>query len=161
MDLHETGNLLERIAIHYPAFEKQISKDGQMNRAVAEEWQRIIGFLSYEDAIARLDAWMEGDDHKKAPMAIDFKLVKPKRKDEAFHAPISHIWKIVRGELYDEEDRIYFVDPANYLPFYWNEDGIACQGKTQYRHIRRGGEYEKENQQTFAGAADTGLPAGS
>lgn len=161
MDLHEIGNLLERIAIHYPAFEKQISKDGKMNRAVAEEWQRIIGYLSYDEAIARLDAWMEGDDHKKAPMAMDFKLTKPRHKDDAFHAPISHIWKIVRGELYDEEDRIYVVDPTVELPFYWDEDGYACQGKIQYRHIRRGAQYGKENQQTFAGAADTRLPAGS
>ena len=162
MDLREIGKLCEKILVHYPGFSKQcLTPDGNMSRSFLEEWHRIIGFLSYEDAIARLDAWMEGDDHKKAPMAVDFKLVKPKRKDEAFHAPISHIWRIERGRLFDEEDREYVVDPTNELPFYWNEDGIACQGKTQYRHIRRGGEYGKGTEQAFTGKTDTGVSAES
>lgn len=162
MDLKETGKLCEKILVHYPSFAKQcLTPDGNMSRSFLEEWNRIIGFLSYEDAIERLDAWMEGDDHKKAPMAVDFKLTKPRHKDDAFHAPISHIWRIERGRLFDEEDREYVVDPTVELPFYWDENGYACQGKIQYRHIRRGAEYGKENQQTFAGAADTRLPAGS
>lgn len=162
MDLKEIGDLLVKICIHYPTSIKNFTdKEGKLDKRIAEEWQRIIGFLSYEDAIARLDAWMEGDDHKKAPMAIDFKLVKPKRKDEAFHAPIIHIWRIERGRLFDEEDREYVVDPTNELPFYWNEDGIACQGKTQYRHIRRGGEHGKGTEQAFTGKTDTGVSAES
>lgn len=139
MDHSGIEKLIKTIGINYPQSRKYFeSSGGGISESVINEWYRQIGYLSYEDAVARLDAWMESEDHKRAPMAVDFKLVKPRKKDDIFHAPISHIWKIIRGRLYDEEDREYVIDPTCELPFYWNEQYIACQGKKQYPHIRRG-----------------------
>ncbi len=129
MDIHEIGNLLERIMVHYPTFEKQVIKDGKLSRAVGEEWHRLIGFLDYDEALARLDAYMEDADNKRPPMAMDFKRVKPRKNSEIFQAPIEHEWKIVNGRLYDQEDREYVVDPTNELPFYYDKEGNICQGK--------------------------------
>lgn len=130
MDIHEIGNLLERIMVHYPTFEKQVIKDGKLSRAVGEEWHRLIGFLTFDDAVARLDSYLMSEDNKKPPMATDFLKHKPKKEVETFHAPISHQWRVEKGRLFDEEDREYVVDPTDELPFYYDEEGNICQGKT-------------------------------
>ena len=137
--LQEIGDLLERIAMHYPTFVKQISDSNGLRKDVCEEWHRIIGYLEYQELLDRLDAYMDDPDNRKPPMAVDFKHVKSTTKSETFHVKIPHIWKIERGRLYDEEDREYVVNPAIELPFYWNADGVACQGMTSYPWIRRGG----------------------
>ncbi len=147
MDLNEIGDLLERITIHYPAFEKQISKDGRMSKAVAEEWHRLIGFLTFEDALKRFDAYLMSDDSKKPPMATDFLKHKARKKDDIYHAPIEHIWKIVNGRLFDQEDREYVVDPTNELPFYYDKEGNICQGKTiRFYHRTKSERSPSENQ---------------
>lgn len=146
MDLNEIGNLLETIAVHYPATLKNITDpDGGLSKRVCEEWLRLIGFLEYDEAISRLDAYLQSDDPRKPPMAVDFLKTKPRREPNYFRAPIKdRKWKIVKGRLFDEEDREYAINPKNELPFYWDDDGYACQGTEKYDFIRRG-ENETNN----------------
>ena len=136
MDLREIGNLLEKITIHYPAYTKHISDgSGKMRRDVAEEWHRLIGFLSFKDAMERLDAYMEDPDNKRPPMAADFKRYKSKPKDETFHAPIEHQWHLefmkhdphcMHGRMYDQEEREYVHDPTYEDGYHYDQEGRIC-----------------------------------
>ena len=130
----EIGKLLGVISIHYPNHMKNTDLE-----SVIKEWHRIIGFLDYDEALARLDAYMEDAENKKPPMAIDFKRVKPRKALDVFHAPIEHQWKIIKGRLYDEEDREYVVDPTCELPFYYDEEGNICQGNRLLFHRTKSG----------------------
>jgi len=133
-NLNEIGDLLEKIAIHYPAFGKQIqAKDGSLRKDVCEEWQRIIGYLSYEDLIERFDRYMEQDDSHKAPLAMDFRKVRSSAKKEYFHySDPDRVYHLVfppgdvehrRGRVFDEEDREYVHDPTYEGHYHYNKMG--------------------------------------
>ena len=134
MDLKEIGNLLAKISIHYPKFAQQISDEqGRMRRDVAEEWQRIIGFLDYTEAVQRLDKYMESDDGHRIPMPADLKLVKTAPRQEYFSGGAKHQWHIEGGELYDEEGRRWASPSYPDDPFYYDDMGRICQrGRVLY-----------------------------
>ena len=141
MTLELIGELLKAITIHYPKFRDQIVvkkeiKDEKgksiiqefFDSSVLKEWNRIIGFLDYDEALARLDAWMDAGN-SNPPRAVDFKKVpeQPKRPS-IFHAETKHHFRLefwvhrdnygtvyenpAYGQIVDEEGRRY-ADPNN------------------------------------------------
>ena len=134
MDLNSVGKLLTRIAINYPTFKRNIlDSEGKIQKVVAEEWERQIGYLDYEEALDRLDEWMYNSD--KAPRPVDLKKFKPARKSEEWHSPEPHIWHLefmqwdtqrMHGRLYDQEEREYVHDPTYEDGYHYNQDGRIC-----------------------------------
>lgn len=145
MNLHEIGNLLEKISVHYPSFRKHISDEyGHMSRNVAEEWMRIIGYLEYNEALDRLDEHMMGPDGGKAPKPMDLRKIKPAKKSEEWHAPIEHVWHLefskwdvtrMHGRLFDQEDREYVHDPVYEDGYHYDQQGRICtiDGRVVYQ----------------------------
>ena len=145
MNLSEIGNLLQRISMHYPRFTNQIADaNGNMRRDVAEEWMRLIGFLSFQEALDRLDVYMENNETSKPPMAMDFRRYKPRQKSDEWHSPEPHVWHLefmawdkerMHGRLYDQEDREYVHDPVYEDGYHYDKDGRICtiDGKVVYR----------------------------
>lgn len=136
MNLSETGDLLQRIAMHYPRFQNQIADaNGRMRRDVAEEWMRLIGFLSFQEALDRLDVYMETNETSKPPMAMDFRRYKTREKSEEWHSPEPHVWHLefskwdtnhMHGRLYDQEDREYVHDPVYEDGYHYDQQGRIC-----------------------------------
>ena len=136
MNLNEIGDLFQRIAIHYPRFASQIADShGNMRKEAAEEWQRLIGFLGFEEALERLDLYMENNETQKPPMALDFKRIKPIKQSEEWHALIEHQWHIefmrndphrMHGRVFDQEDREYVHDPTYEDGYHYDTMGRIC-----------------------------------
>lgn len=136
MNLSEIGDLLERIAMHYPRFSSQISDvNGNMRKSVAEEWHRLMGFLSFQDALDRLDTYMMNSETTKPPMAVDFLKFKPAQKSDTWSSPEEHTWHLefhkndpqrMHGRLYDQEDREYVHDPCYMDGYHYNAEGRIC-----------------------------------
>lgn len=137
MDLNEIGDLLEKIAVHYPGTMKNITdRNGGLDKRVCEEWQRVIGFLDFDEALSRLDAYMNSDDSKHAPNAMDFRKVKSQRQAyEYFHSDAVHVWYLsfnssdkeqLHGRLYNEDDMEYVHDPVYEDGYHYNSGGDIC-----------------------------------
>lgn len=137
MNLESIGKLLNTIAVNYPRVRSEISnKDGTKIRMdVLQEWQRQIGYLDYEETLARLDNHMSGPNGAHAPKPMDLKTAKGKPKDETFHAPIEHQWHLefmkwdenrMHGRLYDEEEREYVHDPRYEEGYHYDQNGRIC-----------------------------------
>lgn len=139
MDLSSVGSLLARIAVHYPKFKEQImDKDGRISKFVAEEWHRTIGFLDFDEALARLDSYLKQEEGNRfAPNARDF-LQKPKsngNEREVFHSDAEHEWYVdLQGHLFDEEGREYGSTVCS-ARYYLDEKQRVCQmGMVIYDH---------------------------
>lgn len=128
MQLNEIGNLLQKIALHYPRFQQQICDEkGFLRRDVGEEWLRLIGYLDYDEALRRLDAHLESEDYKRIPMVTDFKKALPGEKKGYFVAGTTHQWRVINGELFDEEYRRYANPACPDEPYYYDNYGRICQ----------------------------------
>lgn len=131
MNLNSVGSLLVKIAVHYPSFRKQIlNSEGNISKAVAEEWERRIGFLSDEEADRLLEAYlMDEEKSRYAPNCAYFLQYKRQALRSSYSAPEREQvrYEIIRGELYDQEGRIY-ADP-NDPDAYWykNAYGSVCK----------------------------------
>lgn len=129
--LKEIGDLQALIAMHYPAFQKQIiGSDGKQRRDIAEEWLRIIGYLDYKDLIDRLDAYMDSDISRKPPMAVDFKKVKANRvAGEVWSGPDNFDRIDSKGRLTDAEGRLYAFPQAPDEVYHYNAEGRIADSK--------------------------------
>ena len=136
MDLNSVGKLLQTISIHYPSFKKHIqNSEGMLSKAVAEEWMRLIGFMTYEEALKKLDDHLLGEDSKFAPDVSFFLKHKVVKREEAFHAPIQHIWHIEfskgdverkHGRVYDQDGCEYVHDPMYDEGYHYDDMGRIC-----------------------------------
>lgn len=141
MDLHETGNLLAKIAIHYPRFETQISDgEGNMRRDVAEEWQRLIGFLSFDEALKKLDTWLVlPDERRKSPPDTTWfvKAARSSTAREHFSAGAGFDRIDALGNLSNEAGMIFaFPDPDRIYEKY-HYDGMGRILDSKGRLVRR------------------------
>ena len=136
MDLNGVSKLLSRISVNYPQFKKQISDGkGMIQRSVAEEWERQIGFLTLEEAMQRFDLYMETEETTRPPKPSDLKRYKPRQKSEEWHAPISHRWHLEfprwdqynrHGRLFDQGGREYVHDPVYEDGYHYDQQGRIC-----------------------------------
>lgn len=139
MDLMSVGKLLGTICIHYPAFKNHcMTEDNKINRLVAQEWYRLIGYMDYEEALTKFDQYLKlPEGNKFAPDVKWFLSSKSDKKErEYFHHRTHHQWHLEfmksdkehrHGRLYDEEGREYIVDPLNEDGFYYDGMGRICQ----------------------------------
>lgn len=130
MDLNSVCRLLTSIAVNYPKFKQQISTDdGKINRAVADEWMKRIGFLDYEEADKRFEKYIMGPDAKYPPTISYFLTFKPEKARPVFRISDKVRYYVgPRGELLDEEGREY-GNPHDYeTPYRMNESGHIVQG---------------------------------
>lgn len=129
MDLNSVAKLLSAISVHYPKFRQQIStEDGKIDRSVAEEWYKRIGYLDYEEADKRFEKYLRTSEAKYPP-TISYFMNYTENKKPQFHYN-GHIKYHVgkHGELLDEEDREY-INPNDMLtPYTYNETGHIVQG---------------------------------
>lgn len=125
--LDEIGDLLERIVMHYPAAAKGIvnPQTGNIRKDVAEEWLRIIGFLDYDELLARLDLYMDSDDNRRRPpMAVDFKKFRSRRA--ANYTPMHTFDRIdSKGQLTDAEGRLYAFPDRPLEKYHWRNGKIV------------------------------------
>lgn len=136
MDLNGVAKLLTRISINYPVFKKQImDSNGLIQKIVAEEWERQIGFLSLEEALERLDVYMEDPANTKPPRAIDLRKTTLRKQTDEWHSPEEHQWHLVfmkwdtrrmHGRLFDQEDREYIHDPVYEDGYHYDNQGRIC-----------------------------------
>lgn len=136
MNLDSIGKLLTKITINYPRFRKDIStQDGsRIRKDVAEEWMRHIGYLSFDEALERLDLYMLGETGNRPPKPIDLRKCRPTRSEE-WHSPEHHSWHLEftkwdtsqrHGRLYDQEGREYVHDPTYEDGYHYNQEGRIC-----------------------------------
>ncbi len=137
MDYPSVAKLLTKISINYPRFKSEIATPNGTNirKEVIEEWHRQIGFLDLDEALERLDLYMEDANNKKAPMAMDFRKYKPRTQSEEWHSPEKHQWHLdfprwdsarMHGRLYDQEDREYVHDPTYEDGYHYDRQGHIC-----------------------------------
>lgn len=137
MDHSGIKQFLQTISVHYPQFRKHIDDgNGAIPKIVIEEWHRVIGFLDYDEAVARLDQYMASEDGNRQPKPMDLRRAGGSRKGDVFHAPIRHDWHLEfqesdkehqNGRLYNQHEYEYVFDPENTDPFYYDKDGHICQ----------------------------------
>ena len=116
------------ISIHYPS-----KTDSEAPEAVIDEWYRIIGHLDYDEAIARLDAWMENPDNKKAPRAVDLKLHSggsAARRYESAEGSIGPYMIDADGNLTNERGMVYAFPQWPDAKFRYDQQGNICYAST-------------------------------
>lgn len=131
MNLNSVGNLLIKIAVHYPAFRKHITNsEGNVSKAIAEEWERRIGFLTEEQADALLEAYlMDEGKNKYAPNCAYFLQYKKQGNRNAYSAPerADLRFTVIGGNLYDQEGRLYADPDDPDARWYKNAYGNICK----------------------------------
>lgn len=128
MDLNSVGILLQTITINYPAARKDImNAEGKISVEVAKEWQRQIGFLDFNEAVARLDAWMENPNNTKAPMPRDLKKAQSSGgAREYFHSSVRHRYHIENGRVYSENGYEFVHDPCYMGKYIYDSMNQIC-----------------------------------
>lgn len=138
MDMTSLGNLLGTIAIHYPSFKKHITnEDGKINKHIINEWYRLIGYMDFQEALAKFDQYLKlPEGNKYAPDVKWFLSSKSdKQEREVFHVQSHHQWHIefprqdkqrMHGRVYDEEDREYVHDPLYEDGYHYDREGHIC-----------------------------------
>lgn len=110
------------VSINYPT-----ARTTNDTEAAINEWHRILGFLDYDEALARLDLYMEDPNNTKPPRPHDLKRVQTaSRSGEYFQANTEHAWHVENGRLFDEEDREYVHDPLYEDGYHYNAAGDIC-----------------------------------
>lgn len=126
MDHAQIGKLLGVISIHYPSF--RVNEPELM----IPEWYRIIGHLDYDEALARLDAWMEDPNNSKAPRAIDFKQAHTENRKKYYSDGIGPYLISIQGELVNEAGmRFAFPDNPN-ARFKYSRHGISYEDNSDH-----------------------------
>lgn len=137
MDTNGIINLLGTISVHYPSIKKNIlNEDGKVSKFVVNEWHRCIGFMEYEEAVEKLDAYLlQADGNRFAPTIADFLKKEPKRVQEFEPGNNKHKWFVDKhGHLYDEHGYEY-GDPICSGNYYIDEQGRVCQiGQIIHQH---------------------------
>ena len=136
MDLSSVGKLLSRIAVNYPQFKRHIlTENGNIQKIVAEEWERQLGYLDLDEALERLDLYMANEETSRPPRPVDLKKHKPRMKMDEWHAPIEHKWHLeftrwdveqMHGRVYDQEEREYVHDPTYEDGYHYDQMGRIC-----------------------------------
>lgn len=127
---------LQVIAINYPSYKKHIESENGIPEMIITEWHRQIGFLDYDEALARLDAWMGSESGSRIPKPADIKNMCLSRRDsEVFYDKTPHQWHLeftkgdktrMHGRLFDEEGREYSHDPLYADRYHYDKMGRIC-----------------------------------
>lgn len=138
MDRSGITNILMKVSVNYPQFRRHIDDGhGGISRFAIEEWDRRLGFLDYNEALNRLDNHMDGPNGDKIPKPTDLLKAKGARKDDIYHAPISHKYHIEfkewdterkHGWVYDQNDYLYMHDAEYDLAdgYHYDSMGRIC-----------------------------------
>jgi len=129
--LDSIGKLLSSICIHWPAQKKHYLNPvtGNVSKIVAEEWYKRMGFLDDEKVEELFTQYLTSDDVKYPPTVGYFLGHKTERKSSHYWAPRNENRYRVskRGELIDQEGRVY-ADPEDPEGiFYINASGHLCK----------------------------------
>jgi hypothetical protein len=111
MTTDEIRLLLERIRVHYPRTDVNVS--------VVDEWYRLIGYMDYSEALDLLDEYlMLEDGNSHAPRIQWFK--KRQTTEATKYVPHHSFSRLDRkGRLIDSEGRMYaFPDRPDELYHY-------------------------------------------
>ena len=129
MDLNSVGTLIQKIMINYPSAKNQfLTKEGKISLEAAQEWHRIIGYLDLEEAIARLDAWMEGPDNAKPPRAADFKKARAENRQKYYSEGIGPYMVNGQGDLVNEAGMRFAFPDSPDAKYQYSQNGICRQG---------------------------------
>lgn len=109
MDFNDISKLLTTISVYYPGFRKNITtKSGDMIRIeVVREWFRTIGYMDYEDALGRLDAYLMGPNAKSPPGPMDFRKTMPSVRHNYYQSDHNFDRLDPKGRLADDAGRLY------------------------------------------------------
>lgn len=141
MDRTQIGKLLGVVSIHYPSF-----KTNSDPETMIDEWHRIIGFLDYDEAIKRLDAYMEDPANTKPPRAVDFKKVRPSESKNYFSGGIGPYMVSRDGDLVNESGmRFAFPDRPD-EKYRYNQRGDICSANDYNRVVITCSELIKRRQ---------------
>lgn len=101
-----------------------------------EEWHRVLGFLSYEEAMQRLDSYLENPDNTRPPRPHDLKRAQSaQRQYEYFTSRREHQWHLefppndperMHGRLYSEGGMEFVHDPCYEDGYHYNRLGQIC-----------------------------------
>lgn len=121
MTIDEVRTLLHRIRVHYNRQE--------VSDAVVDEWYRLLGYLDYDEALAKLDAYlMLEDGNQHAPRIQWFKNARVERKDT--YVPAHTFDRLDdKGRLVDEEGRMYAFTHAPDELYHYDSSGRIMDSK--------------------------------
>lgn len=131
MDLNSVGKLLATISVHYPSFKKHCDNgEGKISKAFAEEWLRVIGFMDYDEALAKLDQYLKlPEGNKFAPDVKWFLSHKAEKKEEWVNPEFNFDRLDHKGRLIDAEGRMYaFPDKPDEL-YHYDKNGHIVDSK--------------------------------
>lgn len=116
--------LLSKITVHYPAMDQRWKHDdGKFRKDVVEEWYRLIGFLSYEDAMKKFDQYLRLPDGNRYAPDVKWFLTahSPSQAREEPRKPGTGFDRIDRfGNLTDAEGRLYAFSEKPYEKYHYD-----------------------------------------
>ncbi len=86
--------------------------------------------MSYDDALERLDAYMDDPDHTKAPKPSDLKKAHAIAKQNYVSGGIGPYMINANGELVNEDGMIYAFPKWPDSKFHYNKHGDICFDET-------------------------------
>lgn len=111
------------ISINYPT-----ARMGDPQSAI-DEWHRQIGFLDYEEALSRMDAWMESPEGSRPPRAVDLKKSRPmgtRYPDDKPEGSLGPYLVDRFGNLTNYEGMLYAYPKWADAKFMYNRQGDIC-----------------------------------
>ena len=145
MDMQSVCNLLARIAIHYPAMQKQyFEPDGKITKMYADEWYRCIGHKTDDEMNKLLNEHLTNPNMNRYAPTLQYfmtnKVAAP-RCNYFVGDRSKNIWFVDRyGRLYNQNGEEYHDAPYE-EPYKLDEDkNIWFCG----RIVGKGSSYEDE-----------------
>lgn len=122
-----------------------------------DEWYRQLGLLEYEEALNRLDAWMESPEGSRPPRAVDLKKARPAGSRYFEDKPEGSLGPYLvdaKGNFTNYEGMLYASPKWPDAKFCYNQKGDICFRDTgiiaiEAQEVRRRKEIADQRQREY------------